>query len=246
MLFLKEGDFEYLIERGWDLDSGGDVDLHKCFYVNNGVNLNSFDEQKSDNAFLDEDLDNDFFKVIYCGSIRPVNNVRTLVDAGEFLSENVRILIYGVGNCLEDLEKGIEEKGIRNVKLKGFVENKYIPYILSKASVNILNYSANKYNWSRGNSSNKLFEYFASGKPIISTVKMGYDLIERYSCGISIDECSPQHIAHAIQEIIEWPKEQYDEYCCNARRAAEDFDIRILAKEYMDVIELTKERYISV
>ena len=76
------------------------------------------------------------------------------------------------------LEKRIAEEGLTNIKMKGFVNKQFIPYILSKSSVNILNYSNTQYNWSRGNSSNKLFEYMASGKPIISTVKMGYSIIE--------------------------------------------------------------------
>ncbi len=78
----------------------------------------------------------------------------------------------------------VENENLDNVKMKGFVNKKYIPYILSKSSVNILNYSQTQYNWSRGNSSNKLFEYMASGKPMISTVKMGYSIIEKYKCGI--------------------------------------------------------------
>lgn len=71
-------------------------------------------------------------------------------------NKNIVFLIYGNGVEEEHLRNRIKDEKIDNVKLKGYVENKYIPYILSKASVNLLNYNQDQYNWSRGNSSNKL------------------------------------------------------------------------------------------
>ncbi|MDI9493314.1 MAG: glycosyltransferase [Bacillota bacterium] len=98
------------------------------------------------------------------------------MDAAALLEDDndIQFLIYGDGSEKEVLEKRIVDEGLSNVKMKGFINKQFIPYILSKSSVNIFNYSQSKYNWARGNSSNKLFEYMASGKPIISTVKMGY------------------------------------------------------------------------
>ena len=103
--------------------------------------------------------------------------------------------------------------------------------------MNILNYSQNLYNWSRGNSSNKLFEYMASGKPIISTVKMGYSLIEKYHCGISMETPSPDCMADAILKIKDMPTENYSAMGDNGKRGAEDFDFEILAKKFINVID---------
>ena len=83
----------------------------------------------------------------------------------------MRFLIFGDGAELPKLRERVKREHIDNVKLKGFVDRRYIPFILGRSSVNILNYSQSQYNWSRGNSSNKLFEYMASGKPVISTVR---------------------------------------------------------------------------
>ena len=140
---------------------------------------------------------------MYTGTIRPVNNVGNLLDTAKLLKDqkDIRFLIFGGGSQLELMQERVKKEKIGNVVLKGFVEKKYIPYILSRSSVNILNYSQSQYNWSRGNSSNKLFEYMASGKPIISTVKMGYCILEKYQCGLSLEECTPEALAEEIRNI---------------------------------------------
>ena len=242
LLFLKEGDHTYITERKWDIDNGGKVDMSKCSYVNNGVDIELFDKRILESDYEDEDLNSGKFNVVYCGTIRPVNNIGMLLDVAKLVPD-VNFLIYGTGNCVDDLKARIQNEKIKNVTLKGYVDNKYVPAVLSKSSLNILNYSGTAYNWSRGNSSNKLFEYLASGKPVLSTVKMGYDIIEKYSCGYSVEECTPENIADAIKRIKTLPEADYKQMCENARIAAADFDIPILANEYIKILEDTKNNY---
>lgn len=240
LLFLKEGDHEYIREHKWDKESGGNIDMGKCYYVNNGVDISLFDERIKNNIIDDEDLKTDKFKVTYCGTIRPVNHVDILAEAAKLLGNDVCILIYGKGNCTEDIKKIIDENGLTNIKLKGYIDNKYIPYILSRSNASILNYSAKDYNWSRGNSSNKLFEYLAASRPVISTVKMGYDILERYDCGVSSDDCTAEKIKESIIQIKELSEDKYSAMCSNARKAAYDFDIPNLANKYLEVINKVK------
>lgn len=243
LLFLKEGDHTYITDRKWDTEQGGKIDMAKCRYINNGVDLEKFRNNVQEYQKDASDLATDKFTVTYCGAIRPVNNVDLLLDAAKQLKDDVQILIYGTGNCVDELQSRIDKENISTVKLKGYVENKYVPFILSKSSVNILNYSAKQYNWSRGNSSNKLFEYLASGKPVISTVKMGYDILEKYDCGISTEECSGEKIAKAIQEIKNLTQTEYDGMCKNAEYAATQFDIANLSIQYIELLQDAKEKY---
>ncbi|SHJ72185.1 Glycosyltransferase involved in cell wall bisynthesis [Dethiosulfatibacter aminovorans DSM 17477] len=239
LVFLKEGDTDYLRERMWLKSSGGDISDDKCYYINNGVDIEAFSEQIRSETICDEDLNNAKFKVIYTGAIRPINNVGNILDAAKLIedNDNVQFLIFGEGNQLEILRKRIVDEGITNVKLKGYVDKKYIPYVLSKSSVNILNYSQSKYNWSRGNSSNKLFEYMASGKPIISTVKMGYSPIDKYDCGIALEKDTPEALADAVTGIFEMSEERYNEISGNAKLGAEDFDYKVLTSKMISLME---------
>ena len=202
----------------------------RCHYINNGVMLQEYEKQmKSEIINDDELLQLNYFNVVYTGIIRPVNNVGNLLDCALLLKDypNIRFLIYGDGSELKSLKERIKKDNLNNVRLKGFVEKKYIPYILSKSSVNILNYSQNQFNWSRGNSSNKLFEYMASGKPIISTVKMGYSIINKYNCGFEIEKCTAKDLADAILKIYHMSKIEYEKISQNAKIGAKDFDFNI-------------------
>lgn len=239
LIFLKEGDYTYITDKKWDVSQGGVIDLDKCYYINNGVNIDDFNKQVKNEMLEDDDLTNGKFNVVYAGAIRPVNNVGNILDAAKLLKENknIQFLIYGDGNQLESLRKRVVDEGITNVKMKGYVDKKYMPYVLSKSSINILNYSQSKYNWSRGNSSNKLFEYMASGKPIISTVKMGYSPIEKYDCGVSLEEDTPEALAEAILRIYNMSPNIYIEISENAKNGAKDFDYGVLTKKLISIME---------
>lgn len=240
IIFLKEGDYNYITDNKWDIAQGGDIDLSKCHYINNGVDIENFYKQMNNSILDDPDLNNDkMFNVVYTGAIRPVNNVGNILDAASLLKnyKNIQFLIYGDGNQLENLRQRAINEQLTNVKIKGYVDKKYIPYILSKSSINILNYSQSKYNWSRGNSSNKLFEYMASGKPIISTVKMGYCPLEKYKCGLSLKRDTPEELAKAILKVYKMPKEIYKELGQNGKLGARDFDYKILTQKLISVME---------
>lgn len=240
LIFTKEGDIDYLKEQKWDTDHGGDISLNKCWYINNGVNLDVFLKEVLENKLNDTDLlDDTKFNVIYAGAIRPVNNIGNILDAAALLKghTDIQFLIYGDGNQLETLKQRVKDEGLNNVKMMGYVEKKFIPYILSKSSVNILNYSQSKYNWTRGNSSNKLFEYMASGKPTISTIKMGYCILEKYKCGLTLEVSTPEELAKVILEMYDMPKKQYEEMSKNAMTGAADFDFQILTEKLLDVVK---------
>ena len=228
---------------GWDTDHGGSIDLEKCFYVNNGVKLTDYEKSIKEDILADRDLEEDSFKVVYTGTIRPVNNVGNLLDTAKLLKDqrDIRFLIFGGGSQLELMQERVKKEKIDNVVLKGFVEKKYIPYILSRSSVNILNYSQSQYNWSRGNSSNKLFEYMASGKPIISTVKMGYCILEKYQCGLSLEECTPEALAEEIRNIHDLSEEIYAKMAVRAKEGAKDFDFSVLTERLYQVIEYVEK-----
>ena len=216
--------------------------MTKCAYINNGVDVELFEKRQQEFIYEDKDLSSGEFNVVYCGTIRPVNNIDMLLDVAKKVPD-AQFLIFGTGNCVEALQKRIDEEKIENAVLKGYVQNQYVPSILNQSSLNILNYSGSSYNWSRGNSSNKLFEYLASGKPVLSTVKMGYDIIEKYNCGYSSEKCSADEIASIIKDVMSMDLSEYEALCNNAKNAAKDFDIPTLAKKYLEMLELVVKNY---
>ncbi len=226
LVFTMEGATEYIKNRKWDTDSGGDVDLSKAIYINNGVDLEDFHKNLNQYTIKDEDLDNpNIFKVTYTGMIRKANGIdKILLIAKELIGyPDIKFLLYGAGNEVEEVKKRISDEKLTNVVYKGNLNKKYIPYVLSKSNLNLLNYM-NGDLFRYGCSNNKLFEYMASGKPILCTIKMNYSIINRYGCGFEVDEnATVKDVAHYIKSIYEDPirVENYQEKALNAIK---DFD----------------------
>ncbi|MGI6145772.1 MAG: glycosyltransferase family 4 protein [Peptococcia bacterium] len=241
LIFTMEGGKDYIIDQGWDKGSGGPVDLDKVYHINNGVDLEVFDYNRKYNLFEDDDINKeDFFKVIYAGSIRKANNLDLIINAAKYLNEkkdrDIKFIIFGDGSEREILENKCIVENISNVIFKGKVNKKYIPYIVSKSNLNILNYSYHDI-WKYGGSQNKSFEYFASGRPVLSTISMGYDIIKKFGAGISLSDQSAESIGEAIIKIKNLNRDEYKTMCNNARKAAQEYDYKVLTKRLISIIE---------
>jgi glycosyltransferase involved in cell wall biosynthesis len=239
IIFSMEGGKDYLSDKNWDLPRGGRIDPGKVHYINNGVDLEEFDSNIKEYRIDDNDLsDKHSFKVIYLGSIRLVNNLKQLIDAALILKGHtkIKLLIYGDGPERGFLEDYCLENNISNVLFKDkWIDLKYVPYVVSCSSVNILNYQ--KGFGSYGTSSGKLFQYLASGKPIISNTRMKYCLINRHNLGVSKDIESPEDYADAIVSIKDLARENYDSMCARARSTAEQFEYKKLYYEFSKIIK---------
>lgn len=238
LIFTKPGDKDYLIEKKWDKEQGGPIDMNNVFYINNGVDLKEFNNLKINMVYNDSDIDSNKFKVIYTGTIKPVNNIDLILDAAKLLKKekDIQFLLFGSGSEENRIKNRIEEEDISNVKLKGRVDKKYIPNILGKSNVNLLNYAQSQYNWKRGNSSNKLFEYMASGKPVLSTVKLGYSIIKEKRIGYEISENTAKALAENILQIKRLPSVEYNVMCNNSKEAVKEYDFTILTDKLIQVI----------
>lgn len=236
IVFSMEGGKDYILEKKWDKDAGGPVDINKVVYINNGVDLNDFNINKNLYTLDDQDLtNNDIFKIVYLGSIRLANGVELILDAAKYLEhvKEIKFLIYGNGPERINLEKRIQSEKITNVVLKQeWVELKYVPYILSKSSLNLLNYSKNPI-FRYGGSQSKSFQYMASGKPICSNIRMAYCPINKFNLGVAKNFTNAKEYSNAILEIYNLNEEKYYELCNNALTASKEYDYEFLTDKYI-------------
>lgn len=238
LIFTMEGARDYIIEKGWDKEHGGPIDINKVYHINNGVDLEEFDKNKNQYALEDKDLMNeDIFKVVYTGSIRLVNKIEKLLDVAKLLKDtNVKFLVWGDGDQLEPLKRRVKDEKIDNVCFKGRIDKKYIPFITSKSQLNII-FGENLPLFRYGVSMNKMFDYFASGKPTIFTFKVRYSIVEKYNAGLELENSSAESIAKSILYFKELDKASYSTYCENARRAALDYSFENLSGALIDIID---------
>lgn len=239
IIFSFEGGRDYIIDKGWSKESGGDVDTSNIGYLNNGVDLETVDRQKDQFVLNDPDLESDLFKVIYLGSISEFNGLDVLVETAKVLQDkcigNVILLVYGYGNQEERLKQLVMDYGLKNIKFKGKLNKEYAMNLLSRGDLNIFTFKNTpllKY----GVSSNKLFMYFASGKPVLSMIKPSYDLVEERNAGISVEN-NPILVAEEILRISQLDPKTYQSYCNNSRAIAEEYDYKNLVKVLIEQIE---------
>lgn len=240
LIFTMEGGAKYISDKGWSKERGGPIDVNKVFHINNGVDLKDFHFNKEHYVFEDQELNNrETFKVVYTGSIRKANNVKRIVEAAEIVHKkeytNIQFFIYGRGTEKESLESYCRDHQLSNIHFKGFIDKKKIPFVLSKTDLNIMHFQQS--NLKRyGASLNKMFEYFASGKPTISDCEFGFDLIKKYKCGIVIDNASKEQLAESIINMSKKPQAEYEIYSQNALKAAQDYDFKLLTKKLIQLL----------
>ena len=237
LVFTWEGAYDYIIDKHWERQ----IPRKKFHYINIGVNLKRFYSDQEQNKVTDKDLEDPSFKVMYCGSIRTANDIGTVVDCAKILceegySEKVHFYIYGDGPDREVLEEKCRQEGISNVFFKGYIDKKYVPFVLSKSNLNILNLKpagTQKY----GNSSNKLFEYFAAGNPVIANIDEGkYPIISKYQCGIVVPSGNPLKYAEGIKRFYHMSEVDRKQYSENAVKTVHLFDTEVLNAEWKEII----------
>src|SRR5699024_7385865 len=236
IIMTWQGGKDYIVDKCWEKK----VSLSKVKYISNGVVIDTFDKNSEEYVISDPDLDNKNYKnIIYTGSIRKVNNLGLILNVARIIQDkgynNIRFLIYGSGNQMQQLKKRCEMENITNVIFKGSVDKKYVPSILTKSDINILHNSStslDKY----GQSKNKLFEYLASGNCIIQTYTTGYSICDKYKCGVSPSIQNEEQIAKIIIDTIN-DNDKRRFMGINARQAAYDFDFSKLTNKLIDIIE---------
>lgn len=237
LIFTMEGGYDYITERGWEQA----VPRAKVHYINNGVDLEQFRYNQAHFRTEDADLeDPSVFKVVYTGSIRHVNQLGTLLDAAKQVTDPaVRFLIWGDGDQRALLEQRVREEDITNVIFKGKVEKKYVPDIVTKADLNLIHGSNDGKSLLRfGISSNKMFDCFAAGKPILMDIVAEYNPVAQFHVGVCVDR--PEALPQAIAGLRQADGDVLGSLCRNAERAAEAYDYRQLTERLLKVLE--KER----
>lgn len=232
LIFTMEGGMDYIRHKGWDKK----IDEKKVCHINNGCDLENISHNMKTYAYDFKDLDDpNLFKVAYAGSIRYANDVRQIVNCAKILTDrghgDIILLIFGEGDQKNELIQFCREHGISNVFFRGYVDKKYIPGILSRTDVNLIHYRSNSV-FQYGYSGNKMFDYLASGKPILSDIYCNpkFDILLRYDCGITVGGGSAEALADGLLRLHGMAKEAREACGSRARRAAEDYDYKKLTE----------------
>lgn len=240
VIFSMEGGVDYVREQKY----ANKIDFSKIFHINMGCDIPQKDREL-EGIHFDLGWNPDEFQVVYCGSIRQANQVQQICDAAKLIKDrgykDIKFQIYGNGDDLDMLKRYVVQNGIDNVRFYGRIEKEKIPFLLSQGKANILTYKhvpLMKY----GGSQSKLFDYLASGKPIICNAKFGYNLIERYRCGVVAEDQSANALADAVEKLYKTGSAELTEMGKRARDAAELYDQPILVDKLEEIFEYVNNK----
>lgn len=229
---------KYIKEKKWDIDSGGDIDLGKIFYINNGVDLQCFEQWKDEFALEDVDLMSSKKNIIYMGSIRKANKVELLIKAAEHLKDRTdcQFLIYGDGPDRDRLIAYCKVHEIFNVIFKDkWINPHYVPYVITHSYINIMNYHSSDFA-RYGISSSKMFQYMAAGKPIVCNINIFKCQITENKIGIAKEFSNSLEYAMSISTLLDLPEDEYKEMGLRAKETAKEYDYEYLANKMLDVL----------
>lgn len=142
--------------------------------------------------------------VVYTGHLYSWKGVDTLAKAANFLPE---VLFIFVGGTTSDIKRFKEVYGgMNNVLIAGHKEHSEIPYWQKAGDVLVLPNTAKEDISKLYTSPMKLFEYMASGRPIVASRIISITEILNEKNSILVEPDNPEALASAISDIIANPK----------------------------------------
>ncbi len=210
----------------------------RMIYIPNGVDLAYFRENfERYRAFLDhptlkrlKEL-NDAGKCVamFTGALVQSNRLDLLIETAEKLrSEEMHLVIVGKGIEKKRLEAEVARRGLGNIEFLDPVEKYLVPVMLSYAAVLLL--VQGKVQWG---STNKLFDYLAAGKPIVTSLYVIHNnIVEKAECGLAARAGDAVDLAGKLDTIAGMDNKTREKFGQNAIKYVEEHnDIRKLAEK---------------
>lgn len=185
-----------------------------------------------------ESFEGDTIQVVYTGSIRTIREMDTCIRAVGIAQKNgvpVRLHLVGGGDedYIQSLKSLAEEVGVTDaVEWHGYVDHEEIPEIMAKMDVGLSHLPDRE--MYRVSSPTKVFEYLATGLPVIcSDIKPHRRILQSGSTGFFYKPNHPEELAEKIQQISDMSRDEIKNCSVDAREASIEHDW----KKRMEVID---------
>jgi len=176
-------------------------------------------------------------KLLYLARLERAKGVFQCVEAlSRFSPEEVSLTVAGNGNDREELERCIAEKGLKNIRLEGWVSGERKALAFSAADGFLFPSQHGE------GMPNTVLEAMAYGLPVITAPVGGVkDFFEDGKMGFLIDPVTSENLAECIQRLLNHPetRKQIGEY--NRNYAKEHFYASCVVKRlesiYAEVLD---------
>lgn len=228
IITLLPNSIEYFVSKG--------VERSKIALIPNGVNFSNYKDIREYNGSK-----NGLFTIMYVGAHGKANALDVIVDSAKIIEDDgfdkIRFSFVGDGPEKKNLIAYSNKLNLKNVEFGDTVPKNMVPIIMSEADLFII-CLADLPLFKYGLSSNKFFDYMASGKPVIFTGSIANNPVDNAKAGISVPPENPSALAQAITRLfLLQPKERIQMGKNGMDYVAQNHDYSVLAKKLASVIE---------
>lgn len=211
------------------------IDEKKVEIISNGVDLEKYDSLVGENSPIK--LSENKFNILYTGAHGTANCLEVILEvAKQIENDDIIFNFIGEGEKKSELIEKVKKYNLKNVIFYPPINKNYIPSTLKKGDVMIV-VAKNTTLYKYGISFNKLYEYFASSKPIIFSGNVANDMVKEANAGISVEAENIEKIKEAILSLYRMTREEREILGKNGRRYVEEnYDTKVLSKKVEKII----------
>jgi glycosyltransferase involved in cell wall biosynthesis len=207
------------------------VEREKFIWISNGVDLSNIRYVPKERS--------EKFVISYTGAIGVANNLQILLDVAKKLQDkkDIYFRVVGDGAEKEKLRKFVKENNLQNVSIENSVPKSEVSNILQNSDVLYFNLKDSP-TFNYGISSNKLFDYMASGRVIIFSTNAKNNPIKDANAGYSIVPDDVEQLEKTILEIYNLANEERIKIGEKIRTYAEEnYSIEILTDKLENLLK---------
>ena len=196
IIVLTEGIRDTLVQQG--------VDEDKVVFLPNGISLDFLQGGDTNDSTRRELGFDDKFVCLYAGAHGPANALETVLEAARLLTcrKEILFVLMGDGPEKEKLQASALEMNLPNLIFLKPVPKSAVYLVLHAANALIL--SLRKDKMFEGARPNKLFDYLASGRPVICAVDgEARKLVEEVQVGVFARPEDPGNLAEAVSFVYD-------------------------------------------
>ncbi len=217
-----------------------EMNMKKASYVlaPNGVDVKEFDEVNPDKS-----LWNRKFRItennpvtLYVGHFYKWKGVYTLLDAAKDIRGEV-VLIGGTKEDYESVEQYIKERSISNVHLHKFMPHKEVIKYIKSADILVLPNTATEVRSQKYTTPIKLFEYMASGVPIIASNVLSFTpYLRNKKNALLCEPDNPSDLARAVNQALQ-DRYSFGKLAQSARESVNQYTWDSRVRKIVDFME---------
>jgi glycosyltransferase involved in cell wall biosynthesis len=212
------------------------IPKEKIVWIPNGVDLSRYERVEKYDGGVSKP-----FTIMYLGAHGEANALNTVLDAAKILQnkgiDNLKFIFIGDGPEKRKLMGYVKNSGINNVEFYDTIPKDQLYKKIGTADAFIFCFKGLPL-FKYGISPNKLFDYLASGRPILfSCSAEANNLVEEAKAGISVPPQDPEALANAVIELINLNPEKRIEMGENGLEYVKKYyDIRVLADKLEEIL----------